>query len=58
MISTHDDAYYPLESIEGLFERAQQPKQIVWTETGHVRSRRADLVTEIVGQIELYLDGM
>jgi hypothetical protein len=55
MISSRNDSYFPVASAEALYSRADEPKEIIWTATPHVRSKKADLVAEIVGQIEQYL---
>lgn len=57
MISTRRDKYYPIASIEGLYNRAGEPKEIIWTNTDHVRSWKTDIAAEIVDQINHYLDG-
>ena len=56
MISPHNDSYFPAASARRLYEAAGEPKEIIWTSTGHVRSRRRELVAEIIAQIESYLD--
>ncbi len=56
MISSHNDPYFPAESAQALYDSANDPKEIFWTQTEHVRSKPSDLVNEIVHQIELYLN--
>lgn len=56
MISSRNDPYFPTESAQALYDSANDPKQIFWTRTEHVRSKPSDLVDEIVHQIELYLN--
>ncbi len=52
MIATRNDPFFPVQSVEKLYARAAEPKEIIWTETQHVRSRKSDLVDEILTQIE------
>ena len=56
MIAAENDTYFPPESAQRLFDKAAEPKQIHWTRTAHVRSRKTELVTEIVRRIDDYLD--
>ena len=48
MISSREDRYFPAESAELLFERAGEPKRMVWTDSGHIRSSRKELVRETI----------
>ena len=39
-----------------LYDQAGEPKEITWTQTEHLRSKKKELVADIVRQIEAYLD--
>jgi hypothetical protein len=54
MINARDDRRLPRESIDLLFERAREPKEMIWVEGGHVRSE-AEAVRPLVA---LVLDRM
>ena len=43
MVNAHDDERMPRELVERLYERAKEPKKIVWLPGGHVRSSAAVL---------------
>ena len=57
MISSRNDTSFPVATAQKLYDSAGEPKEIIWTETEHVRSRRRDLVADTVRQIDLYLTG-
>jgi hypothetical protein len=48
MISARDDEMMPERSVRALFDAAGEPKEIIWTQGGHVRSA-ADAVRPLVG---------
>jgi hypothetical protein len=48
MVSAEDDELMPISSVRSLFEAAGEPKEIIWTPGGHVRSA-ADAVRPLVG---------
>jgi hypothetical protein len=56
MIAARHDTMLPHETIEKLYARAGEPKQMIWTESGHVRSKDTDLIADIVRQIDRYLE--
>jgi hypothetical protein len=56
MIAARHDTMLPLETIEKLYARADEPKEMIWTESGHVRSKDTDLIADIVRQIDRYLE--
>jgi hypothetical protein len=56
MIAARHDTMLPLETIEKLYARAREPKEMIWTESGHVRSKDTDLIADIVRQIDRYLE--
>ena len=54
MVNAHEDERMPRELVERLFERARQPKKIVWLPGRHVRSNAAvlkPLVDTVVAMI-------
>ncbi len=51
IVATHNDKYYPVESVEAIYRRAREPKAIIWTETSHVSSRRPAVINDIVRRI-------
>ena len=55
MISTRNDELFPLASIEKLYAKANEPKDLLWTETTHVRSKKRDLVVALLEQVESHL---
>ncbi|MDH3402896.1 MAG: hypothetical protein OEP45_04705 [Acidobacteriota bacterium] len=57
LIAARGDAYFPEPSARLLYDAARPPKALVWNEGAHVRSRRADIIADLVTQIDLYLDG-
>lgn len=57
MIAARGDGYFPEESARQLYARARAPKAIAWRKGAHVRSKRLDIVADLVGQIDAYLDG-
>lgn len=57
MIATRGDGYFPEESARRLYARARAPKAIAWRTGAHVRSKRLDIVEDLVVQIDTYFDG-
>lgn len=56
MIADRHDRLLPVANVEQLFAAAREPKQIFWTDSGHVRSNATDLIADIVAQVDQYLD--
>jgi len=56
MIAARDDKLLPIDTIKILYARAGEPKEMIWTESGHVRSKDTDLIADIVRQIDRYLE--
>ncbi len=56
MVAARHDTMLPLETIEKLYARAGEPKEMIWTESGHVRSKETDLIADIVRKIGRYLE--
>ncbi len=57
LIAARGDGYFPELSARELYARARAPKAIVWNAGDHVRSKRTDIIDDLVVQIEAYLDG-
>ncbi|MGH9464055.1 MAG: hypothetical protein ACRD0X_00290 [Thermoanaerobaculia bacterium] len=55
LIGARNDERFPSASTLALFERAGEPKRLLWTDSPHVRARNQPLVDELVGQIEAAL---
>ncbi len=56
MIAARDDSLLPVENVEQLFAKAGEPKELFWTDSGHVRSSDIDLITDIIGHLDRYLE--
>lgn len=56
MVAARGETMLPAETVEMLFAKAREPKELIWTESNHVRSRDADVVAEIVRRIDNYLE--
>ena len=56
MIAAREDMLLPVENVEELYANAGEPKEIIWTESGHVRSKDKNLITDIIGRLEQYLE--
>jgi len=53
MVNGSDDEKIPQESVQKLFEKAKQPKELIWFDTKHIKPTRSELtqeLTEIVNQ--------
>jgi hypothetical protein len=57
MVASRRDKYFPVAGVQALYDRAGQPKTLIWTDTEHVGARKTELVKELVRLIEAYLDG-
>ncbi|MDZ7262786.1 MAG: dienelactone hydrolase family protein, partial [candidate division KSB1 bacterium] len=51
LINGRNDESVPMECAEALYEKAQQPKELVWLETQHARPRK----TELTRQLEIMM---
>ena len=56
LIAGREDPILPVANVEALYALAGEPKQIVWTQSGHVHAKDTDLVAHIIGQLEQYLE--
>ena len=57
MVSSRRDKYFSVAAVQALYDRAGEPKKLIWTDTEHVGVRKADIVKELVRLIEAYLGG-
>ncbi len=58
MVSSRRDKYFSVPGVQALFNRASEPKTLIWTDTEHVGAGKLDIVNELVGLIEAHLDGV
>ena len=57
MVSSRRDKYFSVAGVQALYDRAGEPKSLIWTDTEHVGARKTDVVKELVELIEAYLEG-
>jgi hypothetical protein len=57
IVASRRDKYFPVAGVQALYDRAGEPKTLIWTDTEHVGARKADVVKELVRLIQLYLEG-
>jgi len=57
MVASRRDKYFPVAGIQALYDRAGEPKILIWTDTEHVGARKTEVVSELVRLIETYLAG-
>ena len=55
IVAARNETMIPVETVEKLYAKAGEPKLLVWTESDHVRSRSADVIEQIIEQIDRYL---
>jgi fermentation-respiration switch protein FrsA (DUF1100 family) len=58
MVASRRDKYFSVAGVQSLYDRASQPKTLIWTDTEHVGTRKAAVVSELVRLIETYIDGI
>jgi len=56
MINGTEDEQIPIENTMALFERAGEPKTLVWIESGHVHPRNVDLTQKIIASLSSELE--
>ena len=56
IIAARDDQRFPAGAVIAFFNRAGQPKELRWTDTGHVGARRARVVDAVMKELAAYLD--
>ena len=56
MINGTEDEQIPRQNTMALFERAGEPKTLVWIESGHVHPRNVDLTQKIIASLSSELE--
>jgi len=56
IIAARDDWRFPPAAVLAFFDRAGQPKEILWTNTGHVGARNRRVVDVVIAELNAYLD--
>lgn len=56
MINGTDDEQIPRQNTMALFERAGEPKTLVWIESGHVHPRNVELTRKIIASLSSELE--
>ena len=54
MVASRRDKYFPRAGIQALYDRAGEPKTLIWTDTEHVGARKTAVVSELLRLIEAY----
>lgn len=57
VIAGRDDWRFPPRAVIAFFDRAGQPKELRWTNTGHVGKRNQRVVEAVIAQMNAYLEG-
>ena len=52
LIGARDDSYFPTASTLELYTRAREPKRLIWTDTGHVRSRKTQTLDRVLALVD------
>ena len=52
LIGARDDGYFPAASTEDLYARAGEPKSLIWTDTDHVRSRKSEVLEQVLALVD------
>jgi dienelactone hydrolase len=58
MINGSHDEMIPRENVEMVYEKAGEPKKLIWLESGHVRPDKVDLTRTIVETLRTELVGL
>jgi hypothetical protein len=56
MIVARDDRRFPPAAVVAFFNHARQPKELHWTNTGHVGVRNRRVVNAVIDELNAYLD--
>lgn len=56
VIAARDDQRFPPEAVVAFFNRARQPKELHWTNTGHVGVRNRQVVNAVMAELTAYLE--
>jgi hypothetical protein len=57
VVAARGDRQFPPACVEAWYARAGEPKTLLWTDTGHVGSRKPDVVAAVLELLTAYLDG-
>jgi len=52
MLASRNDHYFPVASVQELYDRAGEPKRLVWTTTEHVGTRKTALVANVLARLD------
>jgi dienelactone hydrolase len=55
VIAARDDWRFPAAAVVAFFDRAGQPKELRWTNTGHVGKRNRRVVDAVIAELNAYL---
>jgi hypothetical protein len=55
VIGARDDWRFPPEAVIAFFNRAGEPKELRWTNTGHVGARNRHVVDAVIAELNSYL---
>jgi len=58
MINGTDDEMIPRKNVELVFEKAQEPKKLIWLRSGHVHPKKEDLTQAIVETLRAELGAL
>jgi hypothetical protein len=58
IIATEGDEVFPPESVEAVYERAGEPKELYWTKTEHVHAWRSQVVASLITLVDRRLAGL
>ncbi len=56
IIAARDDWRFPAAAVVAFFNLAGQPKELRWTNTGHVGKRNQQVVDAVIAVLDSYLD--
>jgi len=56
VIGARDDDRLPAHKVENVYRAAGQPKELIWTEGGHVDPRRPELVQALLGIVRTRIE--
>ena len=55
VIAARDDRRFPAQAVLAFFHRARQPKELLWTKSGHVGARNRQVVDAVMAELTAYL---
>jgi dienelactone hydrolase len=56
IIAARDDTHFPAEAVRRFFAQAREPKELRWTNTGHVGKRNLQIVAVVIAELTRYFD--